>query len=115
MKYLKYPLIIIILIFLGYALNIYLSPPLSPLDKVTYTSEDIELEVQYSRPYKKGRLIFGLKSDDALVSFTNIGELELIILPIFQLVEKSILEELNFLKGNIGFIQFQITIHGKLF
>ena len=71
MKYLKYGLIVIILIFLGYALNIYLSPPLSPLDKVTYNSEDIVLEVEYSRPYKKGRLIFGLKSDDALVPYNE--------------------------------------------
>ena len=71
MKYLKYGLIVIILIFLVYALNIYLSPPLSPLDKVTYNSEDIVLEVEYSRPYKKGRLIFGLKSDDALVPYNE--------------------------------------------
>ena len=97
MKYLKYGLIVIILIFLGYALNIYLSPPLSPLDKVTYNSEDIVLEVEYSRPYKKGRLIFGLKSDDALVPYNEY------------------LEELNFLKVNIGSIRFQMKIHGKSF
>ena len=71
MKYLKYALIVIILVILGYMLNIYLSPPLSPLDKVTYNNQDIELEVEYSRPYKKGRLIFGEKSDNALVPFNE--------------------------------------------
>ena len=69
MKYLKYALIGLLILIVGYVtINVFLFP-VSPLDKVTYSYNNTELEVQYSRPLKKGRLIFGLKSDSALVPF----------------------------------------------
>ena len=43
--------------------------PKSPKDTVTLTSEDLTIEVVYSRPYKKERLIFGSAEDNALVPF----------------------------------------------
>lgn len=48
--------------------GIYINPK-SPRDTVTLTQEDLTLEVDYSRPYKKDRLIFGAEEDGALVPF----------------------------------------------
>ena len=48
--------------------GIYINPK-SPRDTVTLTQEDLTLEVDYSRPYKKDRLIFGTEEDGALVPF----------------------------------------------
>lgn len=41
----------------------------SPQDTATYKSGDLEMAVSYSQPYKKGRLIFGSKDQDALVPY----------------------------------------------
>ena len=43
--------------------------PKSPKDVVTHSSNGIELKVEYSRPYKKGRIIFGDVSDQPLLLF----------------------------------------------
>ena len=43
--------------------------PVSPLEVVTFENNDLTFEVEYSRPFKKDRLIFGNKSDGALVPF----------------------------------------------
>ncbi len=45
------------------------APPASPHDTVTYSQGGLDIKVTYSRPYKKGRLIFGEKSAGALVPF----------------------------------------------
>jgi hypothetical protein len=45
------------------------TPPASPHDSVTYSQGGLDIKVSYSRPYKKGRLIFGEKSAGALVPF----------------------------------------------
>ena len=45
------------------------APPASPHDTMTYSQGDLDIKVSYSRPYKKGRLIFGEKSAGALVPF----------------------------------------------
>jgi len=71
MKYLKYALIGLFILIVGYVtLNVFLFPT-SPLGKASYSYQNNELEVEYSRPFKKGRLIFGLKSDSALVPFNE--------------------------------------------
>ena len=71
MRYIKYALVGLLILVVGFiTFNVFLFP-VSPLDKVTYSYNNTELEVQYSRPYKKGRLIFGLKSDSALVPFNE--------------------------------------------
>lgn len=41
----------------------------SPADKVVYQDDEFELIVDYSRPYKKGRLIFGNEAEGALVPY----------------------------------------------
>jgi len=40
----------------------------SPLDTVSYNDNGFEISVTYSRPYKKGRIIFGA-GDDALQTY----------------------------------------------
>jgi hypothetical protein len=69
MKYLKYTLLVLLIAFVAYFSYAILFPS-SPLDKVVYKSENSSssYEVEYSRPYKKGRLIFG-DSDKALVPY----------------------------------------------
>ena len=41
----------------------------SPMDTVTFSQNGLDVEVVYYRPYKKGRLIFGLEEDGALQPF----------------------------------------------
>ena len=69
MKYLKVIALIIIVAVGSMVLYVSLTPPKSPLSTVTYESELYNLEVVYSRPYKKGRLIFGSKENEALVPY----------------------------------------------
>ncbi len=71
MKSLKYLLLLLILFVLGFAIYTYLTPPASPLGETTYTFNNKNYKVEYSRPYKKNRLIFGNKEDGALVPFNE--------------------------------------------
>ncbi|MFL3001851.1 MAG: DUF2911 domain-containing protein [Cytophagales bacterium] len=71
MKLLKYLLFLIILIVLGFAIYTYFTPPASPKDESTYTFNNKNYKVEYSRPFKKNRLIFGNKEDGALVPFNQ--------------------------------------------
>ena len=71
-------LIIFLLTITVVFILVYMStrPPLSPKDKVKYTQvhndgRNTNFEVDYSRPYKKNRLIFGMKDDEALVPFNE--------------------------------------------
>jgi hypothetical protein len=63
MKVLKWILIVIVALivlgFAGFQFMKYQTKKVSPEETVTYESDDITLEVNYSRPYKKGREIFG--------------------------------------------------------
>lgn len=38
----------------------------SPADEAAYTGSDLNITVNYSQPYKKGRLIFGTENEGAL-------------------------------------------------
>ena len=70
-KFLKYTLIVfVVLISAGY-LYITLTPPASPLDTSNYNQDDKEISITYSKPYKKDRLIFGEESDGALVPYNQ--------------------------------------------
>ena len=71
MKLLKYLLFLLILIVLGFAIYTYFTPPASPKDESTYTFNNKNYKVEYSRPFKKNRLIFGNKEDGALVPFNQ--------------------------------------------
>lgn len=59
---------VLVLAFIGYVTYMVLNP-VSPKETVSYSSEISDLEVVYSRPYKKDRLIFGSEEDGALVPF----------------------------------------------
>jgi len=69
MKYLKIIALVVLVVIGSMALYVSVTPPKSPLDSVVYNSGPYNLEVVYSRPYKKGRLIFGSKDDGALVPY----------------------------------------------
>ena len=59
---------VLVLAFIGYVAYMILNP-VSPKETISYSSEISDLEVVYSRPYKKDRLIFGSEEDGALVPF----------------------------------------------
>ncbi len=67
-KKIIYALLFGLALFLIYAAYV-ISNPVSPLDTVSYSENDKEISITYSRPYKKGRLIFGYESESALVPF----------------------------------------------
>ena len=68
MKYIKYTLVALLIAVVAYFSYAILFPT-SPLDKVVYNSENSNYEVEYSRPYKKERLIFGDENEKALVPY----------------------------------------------
>ena len=59
---------VLVLAFIGYVAYMLMNP-VSPKDTVGYSSDNINFEVVYSRPYKNGRLIFGTEKEGALVPF----------------------------------------------
>lgn len=62
-------IVIVVLTVVAYLLYTYLKTETkkhSPLEVVEYTDGDLRMEVAYCRPYKKGRLIFGSESEEAL-------------------------------------------------
>ena len=58
-------LLLAVILYFAYAIM----NPTSPLDRVTFENNELTFEVEYSRPFKKDRLIFGDKSEGALVPF----------------------------------------------
>lgn len=60
-------LVIIVAAYLGYLM--LTTKNHSPEAVAEYNSGDLHIQVNYCQPYKRGRLIFGTKSDDALVPF----------------------------------------------
>lgn len=60
-------LVIIFVLYVVYAL--FIATPVSPEDRVEYSSQGLEISVDYSRPYKKGRVIFGTEADSALLPY----------------------------------------------
>jgi len=59
----------IIILFGIYIYYILYINPASPFDKVNFKNSDLEINIEYSRPYKKDRLIFGNESEGALVPY----------------------------------------------
>lgn len=49
--------------------GLFIAEPASPFATVDYSYEGLNIKVEYSRPYKKGRLIFGEESEGALQPF----------------------------------------------
>jgi|TARA_B110000914_G_scaffold188338_1_gene173226 hypothetical protein len=63
-------MILYTLLFFLIAFTIYrLNNPKSPLKSVLYSEKGKNITISYSSPSKKGRLIFGTKSESALVQF----------------------------------------------
>ncbi|MEP2669440.1 MAG: DUF2911 domain-containing protein [Cyclobacteriaceae bacterium] len=57
----------VIVIFVGWSLyGLFIAEPVSPLASAEGSYEDLTMKVEYSRPYKKGRVIFGEESEGAL-------------------------------------------------
>lgn len=57
----------LIVIFVGWSVyGLFFATPASPPDSASGSFEDLTMTVNYSRPYKKGRLIFGEESAGAL-------------------------------------------------
>ena len=70
-KFLLYSLLSIVILLIGGFLYVTLTPPASPLDTSLFNEDGKEISITYSKPYKKGRLIFGDKSEGALVPFNQ--------------------------------------------
>lgn len=74
MKYIKY-LFFLIVIMLSYPLYITFLNPISPKSTINYNNtlnnKEVFLQVDYSRPQKKGRLIFGSEEEGALVPYNK--------------------------------------------
>jgi len=62
-------LLAVVIIIASYLIYGTFINPKSPRDTVTITQEDLTLEVDYSQPFKKVRLIFGNDADGALVPY----------------------------------------------
>lgn len=62
-------IVVIVILVAGYLLYNTFINPLSPKDTVTLNDGDLTLEVVYSRPFKKDRLIFGTAEEKALVPY----------------------------------------------
>ncbi|HEY5692031.1 MAG TPA: DUF2911 domain-containing protein [Cyclobacteriaceae bacterium] len=57
----------VIVIFVGWSIyGLFFATPASPPDSASGSYGDLSINVNYSRPYKKGRLIFGEESAGAL-------------------------------------------------
>ncbi len=59
---------VLVLAFVGYIAYMILNP-VSPKDTVNHSATFSDIEVIYSRPYKKDRVIFGKEEEGALVPF----------------------------------------------
>ena len=69
-KKILYTLLILFAAFIDYAVYT-INNPASPLGTASFSENDKDITVTYSRPYKKGRLIFGSEDESALVPFDN--------------------------------------------
>jgi hypothetical protein len=69
MKKKTYVIIAVITVAVIALVGYLLLSPKSPKDVATYSGNGIEIKVEYSRPYKKGRIIFGEVKDQPLLSY----------------------------------------------
>lgn len=60
-------LVLLFVLFVVYSL--FIATPKSPPNTATFNQGGLEIQIAYSQPYKKGRLIFGEESEGALQPF----------------------------------------------
>ena len=58
--------VVVLLFVLFVVYSIFIAEPASPPATATHSAQGLEVSVDYSQPYKKGRLIFGEESEGAL-------------------------------------------------
>lgn len=61
--------VFILILVVGFFYLDYRNKKLSPPDEVKYDKNGLTIEIPYSRPSAKGRLIFGTKEEDALLPY----------------------------------------------
>ncbi|MDH3708767.1 MAG: DUF2911 domain-containing protein [Cyclobacteriaceae bacterium] len=57
---------LLLLFILWVVYGLFIAEPASPPATTEYSNQGLEITVNYSQPYKKGRLIFGEEADGAL-------------------------------------------------
>ena len=57
-------ILLLFILYVVYAL--FIATPASPPDTVEYSNQGLEITIEYSRPYKKDRVIFGTVDQGAL-------------------------------------------------
>lgn len=60
-------LVLLVILVFGY-MN-YRSRKISPQDQISYKDESLTMEISYSKPTKRGRLIFGTEEQGALLPY----------------------------------------------
>jgi hypothetical protein len=60
--------VIILLFVIWVVYGLFIAEPASPLDSVSYSDKGIDITVDYSKPYRKDRVLFG-SGEDALQPF----------------------------------------------
>ncbi|MBT5901260.1 MAG: DUF2911 domain-containing protein [Opitutaceae bacterium] len=60
---------VVLLFVLFVAYSLFIATPQSPPNSAIFAGNGLEIQIDYSQPYKKGRLIFGEESDGALQPF----------------------------------------------
>jgi hypothetical protein len=69
MKKILLTLLILIVLVIGYLFFAFVLNPKSPKAQVTYNFEELNLSVNYSRPYKRDRLLFGASGENPLLPY----------------------------------------------
>lgn len=60
---------IVVVVIAYFAYGVFTTRSHSPITTAEITAEDLSVKVVYCQPYKKGRLIFGEESEEALVPY----------------------------------------------
>ena len=101
-------LLIVAVAYVGYMILF----PVSPKGEANFKADDLSLHVEYHRPYKKGRLIFGEEKDGALFPMENIGEQALMQIQLLKQTKTYYLVIKNSLQENMAYLLFHMKIIG---
>jgi hypothetical protein len=63
-------LALVLIVLVGFVLyGVLIASKKSPKDTATFSDKGLDIKVDYSRPFKRGRVIFGEKKDEALLPY----------------------------------------------